>query len=257
MYPILFKIGPLEVGTFGVMLVLAFLTSGWVARRELERHGFDGEWAWNMLFAAALAGIVGARTYFIFEHWSEFLQDPLGLLLSRGGLTWYGGFIAGIAAVVWVIHKLPAPSLKIADLVAPVILLGYAIGRIGCLLAGDGDYGPPADVPWAMAFPHGIVPTTVPVHPTPLYETLMSLLLFWVLWKLRTRPHLPGTMVSYMMIAYGIERFVAEFWRTTPKILFGWMSMAQILSVLFILAGLTWLMRLRQRARAESIASSG
>lgn len=246
MIPILFKIGPIRVGSYGVMMALAFLVTGWLLQRELLRKKFPGDWAYTIVTAAAIGGIVGARLYFIVEHWGEFLQNPLGMIFTGSGLTWYGGLIGGVIGVIWVVHRLPGPSLEILDLAAPLVLLGYGIGRIGCLLAGDGDYGPPTDLPWGMAFPHGLVPTTVRVHPTPIYDTLLSWALFAVLWKLRKRPHPPGLMISGMLIFYGIERFTTEFWRTTPKILFGWMSMAQILSVLSILVGLAygwWLLR--------------
>ncbi|MEJ2637769.1 MAG: prolipoprotein diacylglyceryl transferase, partial [Calditrichia bacterium] len=214
------------------------------------RNKFDGDWAYSIVIWAAIGGIVGARLYFIFEHTGEFLQNPLGMIFSGSGLTWYGGFIGGFIAVVWKMHKLPAPSLVLADLAAPLLLLGYGIGRIGCFLAGDGDYGPPSHLPWAMSFPNGLVPTDVPVHPTPLYELLMSLILFAILWKLRKRARVPGLMVSGMMIFYGIERFLAEFWRLTPKVLFGWMTMAQIFSIAFIMLGSVWgwyLLKKKQR----------
>ncbi len=247
MYPYLFKIGPFQAGSYGLMMAIAFLTTMYLLRRELRQHGYDGDWAYTAMFAAAIGGIVGARLYFILEHIPEFKADPLGMIFSGSGLTWYGGFIGGFLAVVYVIRRFPADSLKIADLIAPLLLLGYGIGRIGCFLAGDGDYGPPTDLPWGMAFPNGTVPTDVPVHPTPLYETIFSLILFAILWKLRKRPHPPGMMVAGMLIFYGIERFVTEFWRLTPKILFGWMSMAQVLSILAILAGLGWAWYLKRK----------
>ncbi len=249
MIPILFKIGPIRVGSYGLMMALAFLTTGWLLQREFVRKKFPGDWAYTIVTAAAIGGIVGARLYFIFEHWGMFLRDPLGLIFTGSGLTWYGGLIGGVAAVIWVVHRFSASNLEVLDLVAPLVLLGYGIGRIGCLLAGDGDYGPPTNLPWGMAFPHGLVPTTVPVHPTPLYDTLLSWALFAVLWKWRKRPHPPGFMISGMLVFYGIERFITEFWRTTPKILFGWMSMAQILSIVSILVGIGfgwWLLKHKQ-----------
>lgn len=238
MIPILFKIGPFTVGSYGVMLAIAFLTTGWLLSREFRRKGFLPDWAYTVVIAAAIGGIVGARIYFIIEHFGDFLQNPLGMIFTGGGLTWYGGFIGGIVAVIWVVYKLPAKSMVILDLIAPLLLLGYGIGRIGCFLAGDGDYGPPTNLPWGMRFPHGLVPTDVPVHPTPLYEALMAWIFFAILWKVRKKVHPPGLMISGMLILYGIERFIAEFWRLTPKILWGWMSMAQILSIVAILSGL-------------------
>lgn len=247
MIPILFKIGPFAIGSYGVMMFIAFVVCLVLLRKELQANKFDPEWAYQMIFSAALGGIVGARLYFIFEHIPGFLQDPLGMLFSRGGLTWYGGFILAFITVMWTMHKLPAPTLKLADLGAPLVLIGYAIGRIGCLLSGDGDYGPPSNLPWAMAFPHGLVPTNVPVHPTPAYETIMAGILFFILWRMRKKITVPGTMVGYMLVAYGIERFLSEFWRNTPKILFGWMTMAQIISILGVIGAIFWIRYLKTK----------
>jgi len=250
MYPILFRIGSLEIGSYGVMMALAFIVCAVLLRKQLKDAGYNPEWANNFALAAAIGGIVGARLYFVIEHWGQFLNNPLDMILSRGGLTWYGGFIGGFIAVIWVLSRIDAPKLKVADMVAPLVLLGYAIGRIGCLLSGDGDYGPPSDVPWAIAFPNGVVPTNVPVHPTPIYDTLLAGIFFLILWKYRKKVPIPGLMVSGMLIFYGIERFITEFYRTTPKILFGWMSMAQIISVIAILAGIIWAAYLKSK-RAE------
>jgi phosphatidylglycerol:prolipoprotein diacylglycerol transferase len=163
------------------------------------------------------------------------------MIFSGSGLTWYGGFILAFIAILITVRRLPAPTLTLVDLISPLLLLGYGIGRIGCFLAGDGDYGPPSDLPWAMAFPNGLVPTDVPVHPTPIYETIFSLILFSILWKNRKRDFPAGSMLGAMFIFYGIERFVTEFWRVTPKVLFGWMSMAQILSFIAIIGGAFWI----------------
>jgi phosphatidylglycerol:prolipoprotein diacylglycerol transferase len=240
MIPILFEIDPFCVGSYGVMLALAFLITGWLLGKEFQRKGLATDWVYSIIVGAAISGIIGARIYFIFENWSEFWRAPLSFIFTGYGLTWYGGFIGGFVAVLWIIRKIPAPALEVVDIIAPFLLLGYGIGRIGCLLSGDGDYGPPTDLPWGMAFPNGLVPTPVPVHPTPIYETLLSLAFFFILWRLRYKIKTTGLMLSGMLILYGIERFVTEFWRLTPKVLWGWMSMAQILSVVSIIAGIVF-----------------
>jgi phosphatidylglycerol:prolipoprotein diacylglycerol transferase len=250
MIPILFEIGPLKIGSFGVMVAIAFLACAWVLRKEFKRKGFSSEWANNVVVIGAVSGIVGSRIYFLFEEFDSFINDPLGMIFSGSGLTWYGGFILAIISLVIYIRKLPAPSLELADLIAPVLLLGYGIGRIGCLLSGDGDYGPPSDLPWAMAFPKGLIPTDVPVHPTPIYETLLSLLLFFILWHLRKKNYPTGLMVSGMLIFYGFERFVTEFWRLNPKALWG-LSMAQLFSILSIAAGIVWAIYLFNQEKSE------
>ncbi len=235
MIPVLFKVGPLEIGSYGVMMAMAFLITALVLARELRLHDLPAEWAYELVLWAALGGIIGARLYFILEHFPEFLNNPLGMIVNRGGLTWYGGFFLGSAAVLWKISRLPIPTLEMADRIAPLILLGYAIGRIGCLLAGDGDYGVPSDLPWAMAFPNGLVPTDVPVHPTPLYETILSGLFFLILWRFR-RIATRGWMVSGLFIFYGLERFVVEFWRRTPDVWAG-LTMAQLISLGLMMSG--------------------
>ena len=249
MIPILFKIGPLKIGSYGVMVAIAFLVCTWLLRKEFQRKNFNPDWASTVIIIAAISGIIGARIYFILEYFDDFLEDPFGMIFSGSGLTWYGGFILAFIAVIITIKRLPAPTLVLADLISPLLLLGYGIGRIGCFLAGDGDYGPPSNLPWAMAFPNGLVPTTLPVHPTPIYETIFSLILFSILWKNRKRDFPAGTMLGAMFILYGIERFVAEFWRVTPKVLWGWMSMAQIISVFAILGGAVWILIINNKSR--------
>ncbi len=249
MIPILFKIGPLRIGSYGVMVAIAFLACAYLLRKELKRKNFDPDWTNTLVVIAVISGIVGARIYFILEYFDEFLQDPFSMIFSGSGLTWYGGFIAAFVAILIALKRLPAPTLVIADLIAPLLLLGYGIGRIGCFLSGDGDYGPPSDLPWAMAFPNGLVPTDVPVHPTPIYETILSVILFAILWKNRKKDFPPGTMLGAMFIFYGIERFVTEFWRLTPKVLWGWMSTAQILSILAILGGSIWIIYLFNKTK--------
>jgi phosphatidylglycerol:prolipoprotein diacylglycerol transferase len=250
MIPVLFEIGPFKVGSFGVMLVAAFLSCVFLLQRELRRMGLAPEFAVNIVFAGAVAGLIGARLYFVLEHFDLFLLDPTGLLFGGSGLTWYGGFIAGIAAVLLVVRKMPAPLLLSLDLVAPMVLIGYAIGRVGCLLSGDGDYGYPTDVPWAMSFPRGLVPTTALVHPTPIYDSLLSLSAFGVIWAMRKRLTHSGFLFSWVIFAYGVIRFITEFYRTTPKVLFGWMSMAQAISIAAVLFALTWLLFRRKQVTA-------
>jgi phosphatidylglycerol:prolipoprotein diacylglycerol transferase len=232
------KIPAFTLHSFGLMAMLGFLIPTLIMRREFGRINVDPEMSSNVAVAAIIGGFVGARLYYIFEHWQEFLQNPKAFVFTGAGLVWYGGFFGGALAVVWAIRHYRTPFWKTVDVIAPMLLLGQAFGRMGCLLAADGDYGPPSDVPWAMAFPKGVVPTDVPVHPTPLYDIILLLTLFAVLWKLRQRPFVPGTMFGFYFIAVGVERFITEFWRTTPKIAFGWMSLAQMISIAMIITGL-------------------
>lgn len=238
MYPDLLKIGPFTLHSFGVMAMLGFLIPTLIMRKEFSRKNMDPELANNVSVAAIIGGFLGARLYYIIEHWQDFLQHPSDYIFSGAGLVWYGGFFGGMLAVMWFVLHYKIPFWKTADVVGPQLLLGQAFGRMGCLLAADGDYGPPSDLPWAMAFPKGVVPVDVPVHPTPLYEIILLLTFYSILWNIRHRPYPIGTFFGLYFICVGIGRFITEFWRNTPKLLFGWMSLAQMISVAMIITGL-------------------
>ena len=243
MYPTIIDFGPVGIHSYGLMLATAFITVVFVIQSELKRRGFVPELASAIVMAAAIGGIVGAKLY------SALLDGHITFreLFSTSGLVWYGGFIGGCLGVILVILRSPNPFLPTIDIVGPTVVLGYGIGRIGCLLAGDGDYGPPSDLPWAMAFPNGTVPTHVPVHPTPIYETLMSLALFGILWSQRRKfESTPGVLFGMSLIALGVERFIAEFWRLTPRVL-GWMSAAQLFSIAAFIIGIVLILWMRSR----------
>ena len=245
MYPTLIDFGPVDIHSFGLMLATAFITVGFVIQYELKRRGFVPEQASAIVMAAAIGGIVGAKLYSAFLDGSINIQE----LFSTSGVVWYGGLMGGCLAVTIVVLRAPNPFFATVDIIGPTVILGYGIGRIGCLLAGDGDYGPPSDLPWAMAFPNGTVPTDVPVHPTPIYESLMSFTFFGILWSQRHRfENVPGTTFGISLMLLGIERFIAEFWRITPRVL-GWMSVPQIFSVIVFVIGLGLIFFLRSCPR--------
>jgi phosphatidylglycerol:prolipoprotein diacylglycerol transferase len=259
MIPDLFKIGPFTLHSFGLMAMLGFLVPTLIMRGEFRRHRIDPDFASTVAVAAIIGGFIGARAYYLIEHWKDFLANPLSMIFSGAGLVWYGGFIGGVAAVIFVIRKNNLPILPTVDLIAPLMMLGYAFGRGGCFLSGDGDYGPPSDLPWAMAFPKGIVPTEVPVHPTPLYNIALTMIFFAFIWKLRTRNYPAGMIFGMCTIAGGVERFITEFWRNTPKIAFGWMSLAQMISLVLILAGagiMNWAAKRPVESKARNIPAS-
>lgn len=249
MYPTLIEFGPIGIHSYGLMLATAFITVVFVLQYELKRRGFVAEQASTIVMAAALGGIVGAKLY------SALLDGTINLreLFSTSGLVWYGGLIGGCLAVAIVILRSPNPFFPTVDIVGPTIILGYGIGRIGCLLAGDGDYGPPSDLPWAMAFPNGTVPTDVPVHPTPIYESLISFAFFGLLWSQRHRfQNVPGTTFGLSLMLLGVERFIAEFWRLTPRVL-DWMSAAQIFSIFAFVMGIALICWVRSRGNAVAM----
>jgi phosphatidylglycerol---prolipoprotein diacylglyceryl transferase len=251
MYPILFHFGPITIYSFGVFMALAALSAAWVVHAELKRQGFDPEIASTIVFAAAIGGLVGARILFIIEEWQNFLVTPLKYIFTGAGFTWYGGFFGGVVAVSWVVKKHKIPWLVAADIAAPALALAYGVGRIGCHVAGDGDWGTITDVPWGVAYTHAIIgwvdPSTgVPyppgtrVHPTPIYELIEAVIAFGILWSLRKRGYARGTMAWLYLILTGISRFIVEFWRINPVLGFGlseaqWFSLALMALGAFLL----------------------
>jgi phosphatidylglycerol---prolipoprotein diacylglyceryl transferase len=232
-------IGGLTLQTFGLMFALCLLGAGALLWKRLGELGKPQDWAYEMMFCAGLGGIVGSRLDFILENYSDVKDDLLGNLFSGSGLVWYGGAIGGAIAVLLWAHYRGMLNLGLLDLCAPALALGYAIGRIGCQLSGDGDYGIPWHGPWAMAYPHGTVPTDVTVHPTPIYETLAMGLVAYTLWRLRDRFQ-PGILFALYLTLAGTERFLVEFIRRNDDVFVG-LTQAQLFSVAMVIAGVAWL----------------
>jgi phosphatidylglycerol:prolipoprotein diacylglycerol transferase len=229
------------------MMAIAALSAAWVVHAELKRRGYNSELASTIVFAAAIGGLVGARILFIAEEWPSFLAAPWRYIFTGAGFTWYGGFFGGAAAGLWVARKNKIPSLIGLDIAAPALALAYGVGRIGCHVAGDGDWGAVTDVPWGVAYKNAIIgwvdPNTgipyapgVLVHPTPIYEFLQGVLVFGVLWALRKKNLAPGTLAWLYLILAGLMRFIVEFWRVNPQVGFG-LSEAQLISLLLMALG--------------------
>jgi phosphatidylglycerol---prolipoprotein diacylglyceryl transferase len=263
MLPILFQFGPLTIYSFGVLMALAALTAAWVVHVELKRSGYNPELASTMVFAAAIGGLLGARLLFIVEDWGNFLRSPWDFIFTGAGFTWYGGFLGGVLGVTWVVRKNNIPWLKAADIAAPALAIAYGVGRLGCHVAGDGDWGTVTDVPWGVAYTNAIIgwvdpstgvpyPPGVRVHPTPIYEFLQSLLVFGILWALRKKEYAPGTLFWLYLALAGFARLVVEFWRLNPVFAFG-LTEAQWFGVLTIIIGLWQLLTAR---RAKSVATT-
>ncbi len=244
MYPEI-TLGPLTLQTFGLMFALAFLAAGALIAKRLKEIGKPVDWAYEIGFAALIGGVVGARLYFIVQNWDSVVDDLLGSLFGGSGLVWYGGAIGGALAVLaWAWYR-DFLRLALLDLVAPSLALGYAIGRIGCQLSGDGDYGKPWNGPWAMSYPDGTVPTDHTVHPTPIYETLAMGLGAWMLWQLRERFRAGVLFAAYLVYA-GTERFLVEFFRRNSDAALG-LTGPQLESLAMMLAGVVWICVVRQR----------
>lgn len=274
MLPVLFEIGGVPVTSFGVFMALSFLVGGWVGTREMRRRGGDPEVIWDLMLYAAVGGIIGAKLYYLILHWPDTVADPGRAILSRAGLVWYGGFFAAWLLVWWRVRRLGLSLRWIGDVLTPTMALGYAIGRMGCFLVGD-DYGRPTDVPWAIAFPQGAPPSTaanlreqfgvsipasipgdavLAVHPTQLYEVALTLVIFAIVWRLRTRIATPGVLFGIYLALAGVQRFIVEIYRAKDDRFFGVLSVAQLLSLALVVGGAVAAWRFARRGGGTQVA---
>ena len=228
-------LGPLDLQTFGICFALAFLASGVLVGRRLHELGKPRDWAYEMVFAAMIGGVVGSRVDFLIQNWDDVSGDLVGNIFSGSGLVWFGGLVGGALGVLLWARWRGWLGLALLDACAAPLAIGYAVGRIGCQLSGDGDYGKPSDLPWAMSYPEGTVPTDDKVHPTPVYETLAMGLATLVLWRLRDRVA-PGVLFGLYLIFAGGERFLVEFIRRNDSVVAG-LTLAQLLSLAMLTGG--------------------
>jgi len=229
-------IGHFQLPTFGLMLWLAAVAGAFIMDRNFKRAGIDAD-AVGMVAVAALLGIVGAKLWHVIDTPIEFREYGWRVLYDSAGFAWYGGLLFGISALMFQGWWAKIGMLRTLDLAAPAAAVGYGVGRIGCFLSGDGCYGIPTTLPWGMSFPNGIDPTLQRVHPTPLYELGAGLVIGLWLWRRGGKPHGTGAIVGQYLVLSGIARFLVEFVRRNPKILWG-LSNAQLASLGSVLAGI-------------------
>jgi phosphatidylglycerol---prolipoprotein diacylglyceryl transferase len=232
-----FHLGPLEITGFGVMVALGAAAGLWVFEKELAAR-FLADRAVDVGMAGVAGGLIGAKLLYVLEHVG---REPVAAgLVSRGGMSWFGGMMGGALFALAVATALRIPMLPLAAAATPALALGQAFGRIGCFLVGD-DYGRPSNLPWAVAFPEGLPPTLERVHPTQLYEALFLALLAAALWRWR-RTLLPDRAIvaRYCLLAGGF-RFLLEFIRLNARVALG-LTVAQWGSLLLVVAGtaLAW-----------------
>ena len=264
MYPIIFDFGVISIfgfefhpviNSYGFMLMMAFYSCYYFLNKDLNRLGYDAKLASDIVFAAAVGGILGSKIYYLIENFERVKADPTGMIFSGAGLVFLGGLMGGTLGVTYVIKKNKLSWIKFADIVAPLLILGYAVGRVGCLLVGD-DYGLPTDVPWGIAFPNGLPPSTysvfqsyypwvnlegfspgvLKVHPTQIYESVIGFGIFYYLYQKRSKVVIVGSLFFTYLIFAGAERFFIEFLRVNSKYLFG-LSGSQLISLIMILIG--------------------
>lgn len=246
-------LGSLTIPTFGLMVALALITAAYVLNADFLRRGFHAD-AFAMITVAGICGILGAKLYHLLETPAEFFANPGPLFFSRFGFAWFGGFLGGFGAMLVLGWRAKLPVWEFLDSCTPAAAVGYAIGRIGCLLSGDGDYGRATSLPWGMSFPNGVVPTTERVHPAPLYEFIVWMLIGWLLWRLGARlmkqSNAAGRLFALYLLLTGIARYLVEIIRINPREYWG-MSNAQVASLASVAGGLILLVYLRTQAARQ------
>jgi len=295
MYPRLLEIPlPVEflgmesitIYSFGAMMAIAFLTAAWLTRSELDRLYLTGtigpakistksksgkkqiaqvspaSMVGTVTVIAVVGGVVGAKIFHILENWGEFMLNPAAMIFSQGGLTFYGGLIVAAGGIIWYVRQSGVSLFRFVDAILPTVLLAYGIGRIGCHLAGDGDWGIPADpdkqpgfIPdwlWGETYPNNILGQTLPesgVYPTSIYEFVMASVLFGVLWSLRNHPFKAGWLASLTILFFGVERLLIEQIRVNNLFnVFGLeVTQAEVISVFMIIIGILGLCVLTRR----------
>ena len=275
MYPILYQFGSFTISSFGVMMVIAFLLGNYLLRIDVVAEGYDAIIADDIIFRAAIGGILGAKFYYLIENIptgqaadniNGLINIIAGIFTLNGeriafgiqnfgaGLVFLGGLVGGMATVSWYIYRKNLNWFKIADLAAPFLVLGHGIGRIGCFLVGD-DYGIPTNLPWAIAFPNGLPPTNIAVHPTQLYEMSAYFIIFFYLRYRKRNQTFSGEIIFEYLFLGGLSRFMVEFIRTNTKYIFG-LSGAQYLSILMMAIGAyqLWKMRRLNNSTAKTIS---
>jgi phosphatidylglycerol:prolipoprotein diacylglycerol transferase len=262
MCPRLFEIGPISVYSFGLMMALGFLTANYILGLELKRRKLSPAIGNNVILIGLVMGVIGSKVLFLIENWGDFIANPAREGFSPSGLTWYGGFILAALSIYIYSRRINLSFKIVADATSPGLLLGYGVARLGCHFAGDGDYGWPTSLPWgtdyskgtyppSVAFkpfpeitgryPNGIVPDNTLCQPTPVYEFILCVLLFWVMWRYRRTIKPDGAMFAVYLVFAGLERFFIEFFRINPRFAVG-LTEAQLISIPLVAIGvLLWM----------------
>lgn len=241
-----------SIPTFGLMLWLATMVGAWLMDRAFRREKLKQD-AVLIVAITLVAGVIGAKLWHVLDTPSEFRDAGWKVLWSSAGFAWFGGMTFGIATLLFLGWKMKIGAIRMLDLAAPSAAIGYGVGRIGCLLSGDGCYGIATTLPWGMSFPHGLEPTYERVHPTPLYEFLIGLVIAWWLWRQLAKGFTTGAIVGQFLILSGIARFLIEFIRRNPHVLWG-LSNAQLASLGSVVVGVGLLLwsRLNKAEKAQA-----
>jgi phosphatidylglycerol:prolipoprotein diacylglycerol transferase len=249
MYPVLFRIGSYEVTSFGLMVAVGAGLGVLLLRHELARRHLDVSAGTDAALVGVLGGLLGAKLLYVFEHLGEGLGDTL---LSRGGMSWFGGLVGGVIAGLIVVLWKRLSVVALLSAAAPAITLGQAVGRIGCLLVGD-DYGRPTNLPWGIAFPQGLPPTLDRVHPTQIYEAIALFFFTWLLvrWRRRGIPDL--SLFARYLLLVSATRFLIEFVRVNTRVAFG-LTVAQLFCLAAFVIGTALIAVTRTRHPAATVS---
>jgi phosphatidylglycerol:prolipoprotein diacylglycerol transferase len=282
-YPFI-HIGPLTLGTYGLMVAIALICAFFILRADFARRGISAD-AEAIIGITGLAGLAGSRLYHLLESPAEFFANPWPQLFSTMGFAFFGAVIGGFLALLYLARRFKISTLLMLDVASPAAAMGYGIGRIGCLISGDGDYGIATNLPWGMVFNPlqlrcrvfhfiwvdcgALVPSygstvrglpldaIVRVHPTPIYEFLIAIVIFWILWRLGARTYRTNAPNGIVFAAYlvltGIARYLIEIIRINPRTFYG-LTNAQAASVVSIVAGVILFMVVRRPSTAAGRA---
>jgi len=256
MIPVLFKLGPLTVYSYGMMMAFGFLAADFVISSECRRRGLNRDFASSLVVWAAIAGIACSRLYSVIDNFSAYMHDPWSIIFSGSGFVWYGGLIGGLLSSYFVSRYYKIDFSTAADMAGPALVIGQALGRIGCHLSGDGDWGMPTRLPWGVQYPNAIVGWNgntvlqldsqnhlvsafypgVHVHPTPIYEAFLYTIIFMFLWSRRKETKVPGQLFYLYLMVAGAARFMVEFLRVNPRVFMG-LSEAQLIALAMMVIG--------------------
>ena len=252
MYPILFSFWRLSISLYGIMLGIAFYLGFLIGEREFKLRGKDPELAYILFLVSIPSAIIGAKLFHIMDHFGEFMRDWTGILFSGSGLSVYGGLVMALVACYFVIKFKGEKPLEIFDITTPTLALGYGLGRIGCHLAGDSCYGIETSSFLGVAFPNGLSPIDATVYPTPLFESMFSFLVFFMVMQLRKRELPTGMLFFIYLLCNAIPRFLIEFIRLNPKIILG-LTQAQFVAIGLGIIAIVGLVKIKKNAAESTI----
>lgn len=243
MHPIIVKFGAIAVYSYGLMLAAAFLLAVFLAKKEAQKQGFNGQLVVDLGLYLVISGIIGARILYVLINFKDYLKNPWEvIMLSHGGLVFYGGLISATITGIWFVRKNHLPILKIADIFAPYLALGQAVGRLGCFLNGC-CFGKPTDLPWGVVFPGH----SQRLHPAQIYESIFLFFIFLTLKFMGRKTRRPGQIFIWYFLLYSLARFLVEFYRGDNPHIFMNFTLSQIISVIiFMISSIILISRLKK-----------